>query len=231
MSILEQLQADVTARLNLLADFVYVPVILARPRSEGEATLLQAQIDNTLAGLQSKNGKSGATVIVQMPTLDVPEPDVPGPQMMITLSIRVIENPLVNMGAAGSGLSAESIGLNVLNGLHHWDPGLASSPLYADQRAMEPNEQFPGKVAYDVFMRTRLGLAPQLRGPSVRAERYGNTVALVCPEPVRYTLDGSLPLPTSALYAAPIVLTSGQVLRAASFPTGTPPGDVVMVEG
>jgi hypothetical protein len=166
-----------------------------------------------------------------MPTMDVPEPNVPGPQMQITLSIRVLENPLVNMGAAGGGQSAESIGLNVLSGLHHWDPGLASSPLYAAERAMEPNEQFPGKVAYDVFLRTRLGVAPQARGPAVRAERYQNTVALHCCEPVRYTLDGSLPLPESTLYTAPVALAPGQILRAASFPAGSAPGDVIWLEG
>lgn len=56
------------------------------------------------------------------------------------------------------------------------------------------------------------------------------TVTIAAPEPdavVRYTLDGSLPTETSALYAGPLTLDSTQVLRAAAFAPGRRPSEVV----
>ncbi len=45
---------------------------------------------------------------------------------------------------------------------------------------------------------------------------------------IRYTTDGSFPIPTSNLYTAPITgLATGTVVRAAAYVTGQPPGDVL----
>jgi hypothetical protein len=76
-SALERQQLDIAARLESLAEFATVPVTVIRPRSEGEALQIQTTLDQALAGLVQKGGKSGAAVIVQMPTATVPERNVP----------------------------------------------------------------------------------------------------------------------------------------------------------
>ena len=224
---LEQLQLDISGRLDSLPAFEYVPVRSVRPRDEEEALQIQTELDQTLAGLLDKNGRSGATVIVQMPTLDVRNPDIPGPDLEVTTVVRVMENPLINMGASGSRLSAETLGLAALGGLHLWDPG--SGVLYARGRAMEPSLDFEGLIVYDVLISSRLGLSTSPTAPEPRAEVYGDQAALTCGlegAEMRYTLDGSFPGPSATLYTAPLDLTGADLLRAAAYKDGLLPSSV-----
>lgn len=225
---LEQLQLDITGRLDSLPGFLYVPVKSIRPRSEAEALLIQTEIDKTLAGLEQKNGKGGATAIVQMPTLDVENPDIPGPDLVVTTVVRVLENPQINMGDAGTQSSAETLGLLGLAGLHQWDPG-DGNPLFARGRAMEPNLDFDGLVGYDILIQCRLGIQPEASVPEPALTLYSGTAALSCPlsgAEIRYTLDGSFPGPAATLYASPFSVGAAKLLRAAAYKDGLLPSHI-----
>jgi hypothetical protein len=123
MSFLEELQLAIAAHLSRQEEFVCVPALVIRPRSADEAVMIQTVIENALAGLRQKNGKGGTTAIVQMPVLSNPSPNAPGPEIDVSLQIRVIENPLVNMNRdTGTCLSAETLALAIANSLHHYRP-------------------------------------------------------------------------------------------------------------
>jgi hypothetical protein len=229
---LRQLQKDIAGRLESLEALAYVPVLVVRPESAGAVKLLQTQIDQTLAGLLKKSGKAGAAVIVQMPTVDAPEPEVPGPQLEVVCAVRVLENPVVNMGASGTLTPAEDLGLAVLQGLHHWNPG-QGSVIVADRRAMEPNNDFPGKVVYDCYPKTTLGLRPPARVArpviSVAGAVPTAAVTLSCPTggaAIRYTVDGSFPGPAATLYTTPFNMASAARVRAAAYLAGSQGSDV-----
>jgi hypothetical protein len=231
---LERLQLDIAARLESVDAFATVPITVIRPRTAEEATLIQTRLDQTLAGLVQKAGKSGAAIIVQMPTADVPEANVPGPQLEVTVQVRVLENPLINMNAAAGTLrSAEQIALDILAALHHFDPGTSGCPLFADKRSIEPVLDFPGKVAYDVNIRTRLGAVPEPKCQGVTFSKSGSLptveVTLTTPESgaeIRYTVDGSFPGPTAALYEDPFIQATAATIRAAAYAEGKQGSDI-----
>jgi len=225
---LEQLQLDAAGRLAAVDTFAGTPVKHVRPRSEEEAVQIQSDIDLSLAGLLSQGGKSGTTIIVQMPTLDAPNPDIPGPEMVATLPIRVFENPMINMGSAGTLISCESLALAVLGALHHCDLG-DGNMLYAEANAMAPNLDFDGLIVYDVALKCRIGVPVRAFVPMPKIEFYSGTAALTCCDSaaaIRYTLDGSYPSPTSTLYTAAISTGAATILRAVAYRTNYLPSAI-----
>lgn len=238
-SILEQLQLDIGARLESLPEFQYITVAVVRPRSQGEATQIISKLDGTLAGSVFKNGRCGAAVLINMPETDVPNPDIPGPYLILSVKVRVIENPLFNMGAAGSQISAEQISLNILHALHQWDTGSSGSPLYIDQKASEPVTDYPEKIAYDCIVKTRHGLDPAIKTsvpivtqnsalPAASVTISGEPGALLY-----YTVDGSLPWPgnpTATLYSGSFVQAEAVTIRAAAYKAGMQGSDITQIE-
>lgn len=239
-SILERLQLDIAGRLDSIDSFSGIPVTVVRPRSEAEAVQIRTEIDNTLAGLLQKNGKSGAAVIVGMPDMDVPDLDIPGPFLELTVKVRVIEAPLINMGASGTQLSAEQIAINILSALHQWDTGSSGSPLYADKKAGEPNNEYPGKVVYDCMIKTKHGIDPEIKVEPVsiawNSALPEARVTMSCIRPgaaIWYTLDGSFPSSgnTSAtLYQGSFNLASAATVRAAAYLAGMHGSDITQLE-
>jgi len=196
-SILEELQAAVTARVESLAMMEYVPVTQIRPREAKEALQIQTDIDKALAGLAVKNGKNGAAALVMMPVIDVNTPNAPGPVMVPSLTVRVIENPMVNMGESGTQLSAETLAVEILESLHLFDPALGTGPFFAGDNAMVPVDEYAGKVVYDVTVKMP-GIAKRTTPKSITPilEADGRTVTLRTIQEgaeIYYTLDGSFP--------------------------------------
>src|ERR1043165_3885480 len=140
MSLLEKLHRDVTELLKSSEYFGDIPVYLVRPRDQAEAVMIQTAIDEGLMGLRSQAGKSGAAIMVMMPTVDVPTQETPGPYLSAEVMVCVVESPLFNMNATtGTGKSAEEIGLSVLHTLHHWSPGYGAV-LNAARKAMTADD-------------------------------------------------------------------------------------------
>jgi hypothetical protein len=226
---IEQMQDDITGRLLSLPALQHVGIEKIRPRDKAEALQIQTRIDQALAGLVKRNDKSGAVAIVQMPTIDVPEPDIPGPQPVVVCSVRIFENPMVNMLATGSRLSAESIGLTALGALHHYDPGTGGSPFYADQRALEPNGDYPGKIVYDLYIRSRLDVPMPVKSAPPQIDNYGGEIVLTGTGSLYYTTDGTYPHSgndSATLYTAPFTPGAGTTIRAAAYADEKPGSDI-----
>ena len=224
LTFLERLQADLGARLESKAFFQDIPVLVAR---KGQ---IESDVEVALTTFNAKAGRGGAVSIVLMPTLEVPEAEAPGPQFVVSTTVRCVENPLVNLDVTngGTGKSAESLGLVVLRAMHHFDLG-DGHVLYADRRAMEPNGSFEGQVAYDVHILARSGLDPeaQTATPTLSLTNGATAVQMVCTTPaaaIFYTLDGSFPWsgnPAATLYADPFPLPAAPAtLRAAAYTEG-----------
>jgi len=62
------------------------------------------------AWLKIRNGKSGAGVIVGMPSIEHNTPNVPGPERVLLLPVSILEQPSINsLPSTGTGLDCETI--------------------------------------------------------------------------------------------------------------------------
>ena len=231
MSPLQQLQLDIFGRLSGAPYFSDIALYLIRPRSRQEATLIQTNIEKALAGMETKNGSAGVACRVEMPYIDVEAPELPGPYTAIVATVRIIENPLVNMSGAGSQKSAEDIGSEVLSELHHWVPwgsGNIQRGLFAERKALEPVAELidEGKIAYDATLRTRREITPEPRAnmPAIVLGSGTITITSIATSQTYYTLDGSYPWTgtiAATLYSVPFTApASGSQVRAVTYKTG-----------
>lgn len=216
---LQQLQLDVTSRLTADSRFQYVQVINSRPRSAEDAVMIQGKIDNALAGLSlylartagqtdeqweaacAASGKSGLCLTVLMPELELPSPGMAGPALVeVVLTVRVTENPMINMGDGGTLITAEDAAVKVLQALHHWSPNGAQC-FIGDKKPVRPLEGGMN-VLYDVVVRMPLGLGipASAQPPKITEAATGFTATCATSgAAIWYTLDGTLPTPANGL--------------------------------
>jgi hypothetical protein len=225
-SVLEQLQQDIAARLESLAYFADIPVFVLREET------IQTKLDKALAGLTRKANKAGAAVSVLMPLVDVPRENPPGPQLEISVAVRVQELPLINFGASGTQKSAEDIALKVLAALHHFHLEGVCQVLTAAKDAITPSREFLPKLTYDVTVRASL---PQEEPPRVLLPEISEAAMQVTLTPITpgsaiyYTLDGSFPWSgnsNAVLYSTPFTVQSGAQVRWAAYKAGMHGSDV-----
>jgi hypothetical protein len=229
MSPLERLQNDVYARLSAHAYFVDVGVYLLRPRANLGFTQIQTEVDQLISSLVRKAGKGGAAIMVLMPTADSPDANVPGPRLTYTISIRVQELVVVNMGPNGTGKSAEDIALEVAQVLHHFNAG-NGSVLVAAPDALTPSAEADPKVTIDVKFSQLSGLTKpaKVASPTIAPSSGAapQTVTLTCATAgatIRYSIDDSYP---TLLYTAPLSIASACTLRVAAEKSGLQQSDV-----
>ncbi len=203
--------------------FEFVPVFIDRPRSAQEALQIQSAIDKALAGMTKRGGKAGLAVRVLMPEAECPSPNVPGPELEITLTIQVTENPLFNEGANGTGITAEQCALNIASSLGDWPRG--SSGVYCDRRALRvvPDD---GRIITDVVVKT-LVQVPYYPTVSAPVITEGETLlTLSCgteAAAIYYTTNDSMPAPGNAaatLYTAPFEPPASGTVRVCAFKSG-----------
>ncbi len=233
ISILERLQLDIAALLNSLDEFQYIPVLILRPRSSEEALLIQTKLDQSLAGLTQKNGKAGVCVIIQMPTADATNPDIPGPRFEVTIEIKVFENPLINMGAGGTQLSAEEVSLAVHNSLQQFNLGITGAQMFPAPKAIEPDLSFldKGRIVYNANIKTRFQLVPPSKcmAPAIGGNSASMTLSSATPgATIYFTTDESFPSAQNSAqeYTDPVAVTPGARVRAAAYLDGKHGSDV-----
>jgi len=237
MSALEQLQKDLAERLEAEDFFSDIGVYVFRPRENLEATEIQGKIDESLNCLVLKNGKGGAAVFVLMPLADAPDANVPGPRLEISVTIRIQEIPLLNMGADGTQKSAEDIGLEVLQAIHHFIPHGISQMLIADKDALTPSLEFPPKITYDAKFATfhALPRPAKVATPEINGS-IPSAVVITCATAaatIYYTLDGSYPRngnPAAVLYSVPFAVVAPVTIRAGAFKTNLQGSDIAFAE-
>ena len=137
---LEQLQNDVEHCLLSLTQINTVAITAVRPRSAGAAAQIQTKINNTLAGLELRNGKNGTAIIIGMPVLANVNPNLYGVKGDLILELSVIENIMVNEGANGTGFTAESLAYQLAQMI----PQMNFAPfgqLLADKQLITPRPE------------------------------------------------------------------------------------------
>lgn len=222
MTTFERQLLDMQARLEADAYFVDVPVFVLRPRALEGAAQIQTRIDQALAGLTHKAGKTGAAVTLLMPVGDTDKPNVPGPALRFTYTARVQEIIGVNMGPNGTGKSAEEIAVAVLQVFHHTSLN-GRHVLTAAPDTLTPSLEADPKLTYDVRFSAQGNLpkpakcAAPLISPASGA--VPQTVTLTCATAsaaIYYTTDGSYPSPlnaTATRYTAALSITAACTLR------------------
>ncbi|MFH0981474.1 MAG: FN3 associated domain-containing protein, partial [Planctomycetota bacterium] len=184
--------------------------------------------------------RPGACVIVLMPTADVQDPNVPGPQLGVSFTIRVIENPTINLGDDGTNKSAESLALFIARALH----GLAIegqfSTLYGDRDVLRPGDE-KDLVSYDVTVHARLGQNPESKCAAVALAAAGGNFTATCTtsgSEIWYTTDGSFPfrgligkqVSTALLYTGSTAHEADVLIRAVAYASGSLPSDIAELQ-
>jgi hypothetical protein len=180
-------------------------------------------------------GMSGVYCLVLMPSFFVEDPNVPGVQGSVELTIRTFEDPKIN----NTNLTAEDV---ALANLRWFGDGLVIAGLlaiYPSTRgpALKPNYDYPGFLVYDTVLRGQLpqDFPGRTAQPTIAGDNSG-TVTLACADGaagIYYTLDGSMPQPgdTSAenvtrVYSTTFTVPSGTVVRALAWNPAILPSDV-----
>jgi hypothetical protein len=185
-----QLQDDVTT--YLLGN----PTTAAVSYSSFRKQVIEATVDEALAAWKVRvPGKIGVTGLIMMPKARNQDPNVPGPQLQLEITIRTFEDPKVN----NTTYSAEDVAIENLR----WLDGLLIgnvTQLYAphDEDAVKPNYDYPGFLVYDTVLK---GACPQDylgRTPTpVLVDNGDQTFTITCADPaavVFYRVDGEMPM-------------------------------------
>lgn len=224
---IELLQSDVTAKLLSEEYFATVTVVSLRK------LVISSDIAASLVYLTEKAGKKGAGVIVGMPTIKLPDPNVPGPQLVVLLPIRVLEQPTINQDATSGTLkTAEQIAVRTLAILHQFQiEGLGA--LYGDATAIKPVNEIEGVVGYDVLLECTLAQTPLARCGIPTISAFGVTITLTpvdVGDTIFWSTDGSFPGNwfghSGEQYGGPFTTNIGAVVRWAAYRTGKTGSDV-----
>lgn len=227
MDQLEQDQADFFHRLSSDEYFTDVKVLL---EAKGDT---ESDVEQALSALLEKSSKIGACVVVLMPTLINDSPNAPGPRSIVRMTCQVIDQPLFNLGASGTGKSASQIAERVRMICHHFATGRGNVYTFA---AQDPIPMEVGKNSYGVAFTRQGGDCPPRKviAPAIAAtsDVVPSTVTLTCATgsaTIRYTLDGSPPYASNAAaltYATPFEVSTAATVRAAASLTAYQPSDV-----
>jgi Fn3 associated len=222
----------------------FVGRIAAEPSLTNVAVFAQrkaltvSEINVRLKTLAGRSGKVGACIMVQMPVLDVVDPDLPGPKTAITQSMLVVEDPTLNAGDKGTGKSAEEIAIAVLQLTHHFIPFGVTQVFVGQPNAIVPVSDLDGLPAYLVSVSTFVQLRrPSKLGRPVISSAAGAGVSLdvtlTGSGSIYYTTDESYPAstnPEATLYTAPFNITEDTTVRAAAEQPGFQQSDIAQTD-
>jgi hypothetical protein len=162
-----------------------------------------------------------------MPSLKTAIPDSAGPVCVLEQRFIVKEQPTVNLGANGTGLTCEQIAVNLAQTFQLFFLGGPMQGFYAAPafyKYVEGNSDKPF-VAIQVVLNATFVLTPlqPTTGPAAAAAEQ--TVTLTDQQPgggsvIYYTTDGSFPgggNPAAIQYSTPFTVSSGTVVRTASY--------------
>lgn len=224
-----QLQDDFAAKLLSESLLVNINVVKLR------ALQLDSVVARHRIWATARNGKSGAGILVGIPSLEHPAPNVPGPERRLLLPVSVFEQPSINaLGSTGTGLTAEEI-VDYIDALiaRLGVEGLGN--IYCDSTI--PNlETESGIIRYDMVFVCQNVRTPieQVAVPSLAEASLSITLTNHASYPdalIYYTLDDSFPGPGNTLAqsgASPLsfTVTSGSVVRWSAYQTGMAGSDV-----
>jgi hypothetical protein len=224
------LQEDCYARLLVEPGLATIAILLQRKAVTTE------EVKRLLSVVNARGGKAGACIIVEMPTIAVPEPNVPGPRGLITQAFTVFEHPTLNATSVGTGMNAEAIAIAVLQLFHHFVDFGVTGAFVASGPAIMPDLSLDGLVGYQVLLQTALGLqkVAKVATPVVTPSSgsHNQQLTLTCATAgaaIWYTVDGSYPAsnaPGATRYTAPFSPAAACTLRFAAEFSGLQQSDI-----
>lgn len=232
-NILDDLQADVAARLRGDEYFSDIPVVTDRLND------IEAEVQKSLGVLTGKDGKIGVcTIVMQLVANDAGHQSERGP-MDVLVSVRVIENVLMNKSATGTGKSALSVSRRVFRVLKLAQFIGMATPLYPQKPALVPSMVPIAEDVMGVSYEVRFGARESQAGTPGKVAVPIFTVlagscSLACSTSgatIHYTADGTCPVPGetgTTEYTAPFAVNSGDVIRAGAWKSGSIASDVNM---
>jgi len=221
---IESVQPDVYYKLLTEPWFQNIAIFKIRDKR------LDTEVNRALTGLAGRNGKGGASIEVLMPSLSSALPDTAGPVCTLEQKFLVKEQPTVNQGANGTGLSAEQIAVNIAQTFQLFFlggpiQGFYTAPSFYEYAAAPKDVLY---VPLLVTLRATFALTPLTRTATPAASAAAETVTLTDQQPgggsaLYYTTDGSFPgagNPNATVYTTPFTVASGTVVRTAAYHGG-----------
>lgn len=223
-TILRTIQTDVEGLLKSVPGLALAQVLSA---DEG---LTEADVQQKLATLTGST-KIGLAIIIMQPEIPRAEKNLPGPRVRVEQSVQVIEQVLINRSENGTQIPANVAALRVLGALHQHSMG--QTILYADQKPLEP---LPGKKGYVTYLVTvyaeqmNAGSAAKVQQLAFGIDANADLIIQTgtAGAAIYYTTDGSFPGPANdaaTLYAGPVTIADGDVIRAAAYLSPLNPSD------
>jgi hypothetical protein len=218
---IESVQPDVYYKLLTEPWFANIAIFQIREKR------LDSEVNRALAGLAGNNGKGGASIEVLMPSLKTALPDTAGPVCTLEQKFIVKEQPTVNQGANGTGLSVEQIAVNIAQTFQLFYlggpmQGFYAAPEFYKYQAVPDEAAF---IALAVTLHATFALTALARTAVPTASAAAETVTLTDQQPgggsaLYYTTDGSFPgsgNPNALQYSTPFTVASGTIVRAAAY--------------
>jgi hypothetical protein len=173
--------------------------------------------------LAGRNGKVGAGILINLPLADPMDADVPGAQLSVKLPIDIlVADDLSLVLSNGAGITAEEVVIITWLLLNQYlNQALGSGNWTV--AGFDPIEDRKGAYGYRLLLEVRFAedQPDKVSAPtSVIAAGHATLSCATGGAAIYYTLDGSFPGPGNAaaiLYAAPVVVSTGQQLLAAAY--------------
>ncbi len=218
---IESVQPDVYYKL--LSEPYFQNVAIFRVREKR----LDTEVNQALAGLAGRNGKGGATIEVLMPTLKGAMEETAGPVCTLEQEFVVREQPTVNLGANGTGLTAEQIAVNIAQTFQLYFLGGPMQGFYVAPsfyQYMEGGAEAP-VARVRVTLQATFVLTALARTAAPGASAAGESVTLTDEQAgggstIYYTTDGSFPgagNPKAQVYSGPFTVEGGTTVRTAAY--------------
>lgn len=226
-----ELQEDIAARVQ--ADEVFRNLAVITERS-GDPV---ADIEKSIGPLAGRAGSRGLCMVVLQIAGNVELPNVPGPVLNLVVTVRVMENPVLN----NTGIEALTAARRITRLLHHYSPGGLASCLTGLTPCIAPTRDPIAPVAYDVrfgAMDSGFVTGDKVLDPAIayQATTVPAVITITCPTPgatILTTTNGSPPYPGNRMavpYTGSITLQDACVLRCAAHRSGMMSSNVVAEE-
>lgn len=217
--ILTQLQKDIAARLRADEYFADIPVVT---EVDGDVAAKVAQLLGTLSG---KSGKKGVCAVVMQMLASASQTNAPLLELNALPTVRILENPLINMGSSGTKKSALSVAVRTLMVMRFFADDGITQLMGTETPSIVAEKDPAAPVAYEVRFEAEVVAAGRLAKvvtPSidVTGTDYPMEVTITCATEdaqIYYTLDGSYPAPgetAATLYSGPFSLVAAGLIRA-----------------
>jgi len=203
MDALAQAQNDLFTRIATRKQIVEAGLSAhqMRPRTEGESLAIINTINTVLAGTVSDSTRTGLAVLVPLPAFEVTRKNIPAVFGQIVFRVIVLENIMVNMSDAGTGLSCEAAAALIMLAGHHFEMADGRSVTCDGMTPLDvASQDFAADIAYEVTFRTDAGWKnePECAKPTIVVDDYEVTVTCATSgAAIWLTTDGSMPSPSN----------------------------------